>query len=189
MDTFTTRFFIPRILSQLPCIYCIQSSTTDSGPQHLHLLARRGLLPSPAHHALLLTFIIFFAAIVFPLLCLYCLRLYARRRRTNERESLEASLRRRLEVQRDIDRLEREFLVPGSMAEPLPPYLPRPPAYSLETNSVNSSRMEQTVSPAEIKVAPPLPVLSRQRSATFLQSLEYPGNDRNLIIARTSSSA
>ncbi|KAJ3818436.1 hypothetical protein EV361DRAFT_909161 [Lentinula raphanica] len=159
------------MLSQLPCIGCARTSRTNLGSRNLRRnlrsIARRGLR-SPEDHPLLLTLILF-AAIVIPLLCLYGLRLYARRRRVEEREDIEASIRYRLELQNNIDRLERDFMIPGSVAEPLPPYFPRPPAYSLEMDSTTILSPLGSADSAiseETKIAPLSPVHSRQRPST-----------------------
>ncbi|KAJ3790749.1 hypothetical protein GGU10DRAFT_339419 [Lentinula aff. detonsa] len=171
MKPLLMKFTVSWNLSQLPCISCTRTSTLRPDSQNLHpsLFARRGLR-SPEDHPLLLTFIIF-VVIVVPLLCLYGIRLYARRRRAEEREDIEASLRHRLELQRNIDRLERDFMIPGSVAEPLPPYFPRPPAYSLNMDGANFNA--HIASPDETKLTTPLPVLSRQRSATCFPVLEH----------------
>ncbi|KAJ3792879.1 hypothetical protein GGU11DRAFT_458803 [Lentinula aff. detonsa] len=158
MKPLLMKFTVSWNLSQLPSISCTRTSTLRPDSQNLHpsLFARRGLR-SPEDHPLLLTFIIF-VVIVVPLLCLYGIRLYARRRRAEEREDIEASLRHRLELQRNIDRLERDFMIPGSVAEPLPPYFPRPPAYSLNMDGANFNA--HIASPDETKLTTPLPVLS-----------------------------
>ncbi|KAJ4002051.1 hypothetical protein F5050DRAFT_795211 [Lentinula boryana] len=175
MELLLMKFTVSWNLSQLPCINCTRTSTLRLDSRNLHpsLFARRGLR-SPEDHPLLLAFIIF-VAIVVPLLCLYGIRLYARRRRAEEREDIEASLRHRLELQRNIDRLERDFMIPGSVAEPLPPYFPRPPAYSFNMDGANFRPVGNAhiASPDETKLTAPLTVHSRQRSATCFPALEH----------------
>ncbi|KAJ4483410.1 hypothetical protein J3R30DRAFT_1776509 [Lentinula aciculospora] len=88
-DALPSKFAISRITSWLSCRGCPRSLTTN--PKNLPILARRGLLQRPAEHPLFITLIVF-AAVVFPLLCLYGLRLYARGKRAREREIFESVL-------------------------------------------------------------------------------------------------